>query len=58
MLRLSLGRELRRASPPASREFTAAQRQQIEELVAQRVAENQRVAHLTPAADPDAQRPG
>ena len=48
MLRLSLGRtlrDLRRASPPASRELTAAQRQQIEELVAQRVAEALREAN-------------
>ena len=43
LLRLSLGRtlrELRRVpTPPAGRELTAAQRQQVEELVAQRVAE-------------------
>jgi len=48
LLRLSLGRtlrELRRAAtPPAGRELTAAQRQQIEELVAQRVAEALREA--------------
>ena len=53
LLRLSLGRtlrELRRASPPAPRDLTAAQRQQIEELVAQRVAEALRAA--PPAAAP------
>jgi hypothetical protein len=52
LLRLSLGRtlrELRRAATlPASRELTPAQRQQLEELVAQRVAEALR------AANPDA----
>jgi hypothetical protein len=60
MLRLSLGRtlgELRRASPPASRELTAAQRQQIEELVAQRVAEALRSARPAAAPDVDAQLP-
>ena len=60
MLRLSLGRtlrELRRASPPASRDFTAAQRQQIEELVAQRVAEALRAAPPTTSATPDAPLP-
>lgn len=49
MLRLSLGRtlrELRRAAtPPTGRELTTAQRQQIEELVAQRVAEALREAN-------------
>ncbi|AMR27875.1 hypothetical protein A0257_12770 [Hymenobacter psoromatis] len=49
LLRLGLGRtlrELRRAAtPPASRELTATQRQQIEELVAQRVAEALREAN-------------
>lgn len=58
LLRLSLGRtlrELRRASPPAARDLTAAQRQQIDELVAQRVAEALRAAPLAtapPAAAP------
>ncbi|MDO7885907.1 hypothetical protein [Hymenobacter cheonanensis] len=59
MLRLSLGRtlrELRRASPPASRDLTAAQRQQLEELVAQRVAEALRAAQST--MPPDAEQPG
>jgi len=57
LLRLSLGRtlrELRRASPAASRELTAAQRQYIEEVVAQRVAAALREAR--PAA-PDDQPP-
>ena len=49
LLRVSLGRTLRElgraATPPASRELTAAQRQQIEELVAQRVAEALREAN-------------
>lgn len=60
MLRLSLGRtlrELRRASPAASRELTAAQRQQIEELVAQRVAEALRDARPTPPPGPHAELP-
>jgi hypothetical protein len=60
MLRLSLGRtlrELRRASPSASRDLTAAQRQQIEELVAQRVAETLREARPTTPAAPDAPLP-
>ena len=60
LLRLSLGRtlrELRRASPAASRELTAAQRQHIEELVTQRVAAALREARpITPAA-PDDQPP-
>ncbi|GAA4501865.1 hypothetical protein GCM10023172_24320 [Hymenobacter ginsengisoli] len=61
MLRLSLGRtlrELRRASPPAGRDFTAAQRQQLDDLVAQRVAEALRTARPTLPADADAQLPG
>ncbi|MGI4762157.1 MAG: hypothetical protein ACRYF0_15725 [Janthinobacterium lividum] len=60
MLRLSLGRtlrELRRASPAASRELTAAQRQQIEELVARRVAEARHEAQPSTPADADAQLP-
>jgi hypothetical protein len=60
MLRLSLGRTLRelsRANPPASRELTAAQRQQIEELVAQRVAEALRAAPPATSAEPDAPLP-
>jgi len=58
LLRLSLGRtlrELRRANPAASRDFTAAQRQQIEELVARRVAEA--LAEARPTT-PDTQLPG
>jgi len=50
LLRLSLGRtlrELRRTNAPISRDLTAAQRQQIEELVAQRVAEALRAAPPT-----------
>jgi hypothetical protein len=57
MLRLSLGRTLRelsRANPPASRELTAAQRQQIEELVAQRVAEALRAAPPATSTEPNA----
>lgn len=61
LLRLSLGRtlrELRRASPAASRDFTATQRQYIEELVARRVAEAQaQQARPTAPAEPDAQLP-
>lgn len=52
LLRLSLGRtlrELRRtATPPANRELTAAQRQEIDALVAQRVAEALREANPGP----------
>jgi hypothetical protein len=55
MLRLSLGRELRQlrraASPAASADLTAAQRQQVEALVATRVAEALREANN---ATPDA----
>jgi hypothetical protein len=60
MLRLSLGRTLRelgRTNPATSRELTAAQRQQIEELVAQRVAEALRAAPSAPAAAPDGPLP-
>jgi hypothetical protein len=60
MLRLSLGRtlrELRRASPAASRELTAAQRHYIEELVARRVAEALREARPTTLTDADAELP-
>jgi hypothetical protein len=60
MLRLSLGRtlgELRRVSQPTSRELTAAQRQQIEEMVAQRVAEALRAVPPAPSAEPDASLP-
>ena len=58
LLRLSLGRtlrELRRASPATGRDFTATQRQQIEELVSQRVAAALRDARppSAPAADAD-----
>jgi len=55
LLRLSLGRtlrELRRAAPSSPHELTAAQRQQVDELVARRVAEALRPA--PPAAGPDA----
>ncbi|MDJ0366263.1 hypothetical protein QMK33_13975 [Hymenobacter sp. H14-R3] len=54
MLRLSLGRELRqlrRAAPAASAGLTAAQHQQVEALVAARVAEALRPA---PETTPDA----
>lgn len=49
MLRLSLGRELRqlRRAPAASSDLTAAQRQQVEALVAARVAEALREAEKT-----------
>lgn len=49
MLRLSLGRELRqlRRAPAASFDLTAAQRQQVEALVAARVAEALREARET-----------
>jgi hypothetical protein len=60
MLRLSLGRtlgELRRVSQPTSRELTAAQRQQIEEMVAQRVAKALRAVPPAPSAEPDASLP-
>ena len=60
LLRLSLGRtlrELRRASPPASRELTAAQRQYIEEVVAQRVAAALRDARLPSDLATDADQP-
>ncbi len=60
LLRLSLGRtlrELHRASPPASRDLTPAQRQQIEELVARRVAEALAEVRAPGLTAPDAQVP-
>lgn len=60
LLRLSLGRtlrELRRASPATGRELTAAQRQYIEELVAQRVAAALRDARLPSNLSADADLP-
>jgi len=54
LLRLSLGRtlrELRRAAPSNPHELTAAQRQQVEELVARRVAEALRPANPDAGAD-------
>ncbi|MVN76140.1 hypothetical protein GO988_07365 [Hymenobacter sp. HMF4947] len=44
LLRLSLGRELKQLRRATSSELTAAQRRQVEELVAQRVAEVLRAA--------------